>query len=90
MKKKNAVKNSIEPIFGRGGGGAMNVPGGMGVGSARLAGAIRGERGDIAGPGGSPTGAGGVGSDIVPCNVCMRMYGIYATMEVDPDDATRS
>jgi hypothetical protein len=71
MKKKNAVRNSIEPIFGRGGGGAMNVPGGIGVGGARPPGAVRGERGDVGGPGGSPAGAGGVGSDIVPCVVCV-------------------
>jgi hypothetical protein len=69
MKKKNAVKNNIEPIFGRGGGGAMNVPGGIGVGGARPAGAVRGERGDVGGSCGSPAGAGGVGSDIVPCIV---------------------
>jgi hypothetical protein len=69
MKKKNAVKNSIEPIFGRGGGGAMNVPGGIGAGGESPAGAVRGERGDVGGPGGSPVGVGGVGSDIVPCVV---------------------
>jgi len=65
MKKKNAVKNSIDPIFGRGGGGAMNVPGGIGVGGARPAGAVRGDRGDVGGPGGSPAGVGGAGSDMV-------------------------
>jgi len=44
----------------------MNVPGGMGVGGARPPGAVRGERGDVGGPGGSPAGAGGVGSDMTP------------------------
>lgn len=66
MKKKKAVKNSIEPIFGRGGGGAMNVPGGIGVGGARPAGAVRGDRGDVGGPGESPVDVGGTGSDIGP------------------------
>jgi hypothetical protein len=47
----------------------MNVPGGIGVGGARPAGAVRGERGDVGGSGGSPVGVGGVGSDIVPCIV---------------------
>jgi len=47
----------------------MNVPGGIGVGGESPTGAVRGERGDVGGPGGSPTGAGATGSDIVPCVV---------------------
>ena len=54
----------------------MNVPVGIGVGGARPAGAVRGDRGDVGGPDGSPAGVGGAGSDIVPLyNVgreCMR------------------
>ena len=47
----------------------MNVPGGIGVGGESPPGAVRGERGDVGGPGGSPAGVGGAGSDIVPCVV---------------------
>ena len=43
IKKKKAVRNNIEPRFGRGGGGAMNVPGGIGAGGASV---VRGDRGD--------------------------------------------
>jgi hypothetical protein len=35
MKKKKAVRKSIEDKFGRGGGGAMNTPGGMFGGGAK-------------------------------------------------------
>jgi len=45
----------------------MNVPGGIGVGGASPAVAVRGDRGDVGGcGGGSPAGVGGVGSDMLP------------------------
>ena len=66
IKKKKAVRNNIDPRFGRGGGGAMNVPGGIGVGGASPAAALRGDRGDVGGRGRSPAGVGGVGSDMLP------------------------
>ena len=44
----------------------MNVPGGIGVGGDSPAGTVRGERGDVGGPGGSPAGAEATGSDMVP------------------------
>jgi hypothetical protein len=83
MKKKNAVRNSIEPKFGRGGGGAMNVPGGRVAGGASV---VRGERGDTGLGGWSPGGStGGTGSDmatVVPYVVvvvvgCTRYKTIY-------------
>lgn len=43
----------------------MNVPGGIGVGGDSPAGAVRGERGDVGGAGGSPAGVEGVWSDIL-------------------------
>jgi len=62
MKKKKAVINSIEPIFGRGGGpgGAMKTgraaPGGtVGTAAKEVSPVGRGERGE----GGAPSGGGG-------------------------------
>jgi hypothetical protein len=82
MKKKKAVRNSIEPRLGRGGGGAMNVPGGMGVGGASVPGVTRGDRGDVGAAGAGAfesTGIppGGTGSDMAPKRCILSDCKVY-------------
>lgn len=70
MKKKKAVRKSIDERFGRCGGGAMNVPGGKpggGVGAFGPAVVARGDRGDAGrAPAAPGAGGGGSASDMAP------------------------